>query len=153
MNKIILTLLILVLNTPVAHSITRPDKLQGSWYNDSHSVALIKSSNDRAYYSWFFIDNNRTEHHFNGQLYFIPGINAYCGPVYKGNTLITSVIKWEDPIGSICFDIIDGILVSGYSTTHEKLPYEQDMFLFFKGDPHSPFKQLYSGSKVLSNEN
>lgn len=151
MNKLIITLLIL--SASFAHSMAPIDKLTGSWYNDMHSIAIIRSSTHRANYSWFFLDNNRTQHYFNGQLYYIPSIEAYCGPVYKGNTLVISVIKREIAIGSVCFDIIDDILVSGYSTSHEKLPYEKDMFLFFKGSSHSPFKQLYSGSKVLKNEN
>lgn len=153
MNKIIITLLVMLLNVPVAYSITNADKLEGSWYNNFHSIAIIKSSMNRANYSWFFLDNNGIQHHFNGQLYYIPKIEAYCGPMYKGNTLVTSVIKRVKPIGSICFDVIDNILVSGYSSTNKKLPYEKDMFLFFKGARHSPFKQLYSGSKVLDNEN
>lgn len=95
-----------------------PADMVGYWENTDNAIVIRKSIHHQSvgeilwYTTGFTVGEDVW---YNGELFFAPNINAYCANLYPGSTLWETVIKPVPPLGTVCIDIEDETLITGFS--------------------------------------
>lgn len=103
--------LVLIVLFAIFASVSQAYDIVGYWENDK--FAAVVSDREIVLYGTNFSESS--EQWFGGTFYHSPRIDAMCVDLIRGNSLYPTVSQISHvPSGTLCLDVIDGVLISGF---------------------------------------